>query len=61
MNEELEKIKSEIKRKKAKWTADETGISKLDPEKRRKRLGVIPPKKRCQNILEDNHSKETED
>jgi len=61
MSEELEKIKSEIKRKKAKWTADETEISKLDPEKRRKRLGVIHPEKRCQSISEDNHSKETED
>ncbi len=43
MNEELENIKAEVKRKKGKWKPGETSISKLSPEERKKRLGLIPP------------------
>lgn len=39
----LEKVKAEIKAKKARWIAGETSISKLPPHERRKRLGAILP------------------
>jgi hypothetical protein len=37
-----EKLKEKIRKKGAKWTAEETSISKLPPEEQRKRLGLLP-------------------
>ena len=37
-----EKLKEKIRKKGAKWTAEETSISKLPPEDQRKRLGLLP-------------------
>jgi hypothetical protein len=36
------KLKKEIRKKGAKWTAEETSISKLPPDEQRKRLGLLP-------------------
>jgi len=43
MNEELENIEAEVKRKKGRWKAGETSISRLSPEERKKRLGLNLP------------------
>ena len=37
-----EKLKEKIRKKGAKWTAEDTSISKLPPEEQRKRLGLLP-------------------
>ena len=42
MSEELKRTKNEIKKKGAKWKAEETSMSALSPEERRKRLGLNP-------------------
>jgi C1A family cysteine protease len=41
---ELQDIKAAVKAKGAKWVAGETSISKLPPEQRKKRLGLLKPK-----------------
>jgi C1A family cysteine protease len=41
---ELDDIRAAIKGKHARWTAGETSISKLPPEQRKMRLGLIKPK-----------------
>lgn len=42
MSEELKETRQAIKKKGAKWRAEETSISELPPEERRKRLGLNP-------------------
>lgn len=42
MSEDLRKTKEAIKKKGAKWKADETSMSELTPEEREKRLGLLP-------------------
>ena len=37
-----EKLKEKIRKKGAKWTAEETSVSNLPPEEQRKRLGLLP-------------------
>jgi len=39
---ELKETREEIEKKGAKWRAEETSLSKLPPEERRKRLGLNP-------------------
>lgn len=52
MEEELERIEHEIRKKKARWRAGKTRISSLSPEKRRKRLGLKPTKEELRVIHE---------
>ena len=42
MSEDLKKTKEAIRKKGAKWKADETSMSELTPEERGKRLGLLP-------------------
>jgi hypothetical protein len=37
-----EKLKKKIRKKGAKWTAEETSFSKLPLEEQRKQLGLLP-------------------
>ena len=42
LSEDLKKTKEAIRKKGAKWKAEETSMSELTPEERRKRLGLLP-------------------
>jgi hypothetical protein len=42
LSEDLKKTKEAIRKKGAKWKADETSMSELTPEERGKRLGLLP-------------------
>ena len=42
MGEELKETRKEIEKKGAKWRAEETSVSNLPTEERRKRLGLNP-------------------
>lgn len=48
--EELERIKSSIKKKDLKWQAAKTSVSMLSPEERKRRLGLLPGKKELELI-----------
>lgn len=52
-----EKLKKQIKDKGAKWTAEETSISKLPLEEQRKRLGLNPTHKELEKA---RHGKKKE-
>jgi len=45
-----EEIKKKIKEKKAEWEAGKTSMSKLSPEERKKRLGLIPTEEEMELI-----------
>jgi hypothetical protein len=53
LSEDLKKTKEAIKEKGANWKADETSMSELTPEERKKRLGLLP----SEDELEESRKK----
>lgn len=42
MSEDLKRTKEAIRKRGAKWKAEETSMSELTPEERSRRLGLLP-------------------
>ena len=45
MSEDLKRTKEAIRKRGAKWKAEETSMSELTPEERSRRLGLLPSEK----------------
>ena len=57
MTNKLEETKGAIKKKSAKWKAEKTSMSKLSPNERKKRLGLIPTEEQLRLIKKKAYNK----